>query len=153
METRVEEGRRERVWTALGARTIAVGALATSAVVHSALVFEHGDDPLLAGAFGAAAVGAAVVAFALTRVELALAPAAATLLLAALLLAYPLVTAAGGGHVDALGIGTKSVEVVGLLASLRARGDRNTTLAPVAVIVGFVFAFVLLSVTGESHTH
>jgi len=153
MGARVEEETDERLWSALGSRAVAVGALATSAVVHTALVFEHSDELLLAGAFGAAAVAAAVVAFSLTRVELVLAPVAAALLLAGLLLAYPLFYAASGDEVDALGIATKSVEAVGLLAALRARGDRDASLAPVTAIAGFLLAFLLLSVAGGGHTH
>ncbi len=149
----MEEERHESLWRALGARTIAIGALATSAVVHSALVFDHSDELLLAGAFAAAAIAAAAVAFALTRLELTLAPVAAAVLLASLLLAYPLFYTASGDHVDALGLGTKSVEAVGLLAALRARGDRDTSLAPVTAIAGFLLAFLLLSVAGGSHTH
>jgi hypothetical protein len=149
----VEEERQESMWRALGSRAVAIGALATSAVVHAALVFEHSDEPLLASAFAAAALTAAVVALALTRVELVLAPVAAALLFASLLLAYPLFYAASGDEVDALGIGTKSVEAVGLLAALRARGDSNASLAPVTAIAGFLLAFLLLSVAGGGHTH
>jgi hypothetical protein len=152
MEARVEE-RREGLWRALGPRTIAIGALATSAVVHAALVFEHSGEPLLAGSFAAAAVAAAVVAFALTRLEVGVAPLAAAALLGGLLVAYPFVYAVRGDPVDALGIATKLVEGVGLLATLRARDDRDVSLAPVTAIGGFLLAFLLLSVAGESHTH
>jgi hypothetical protein len=153
MEARVQEERQDSLWRALGARAIAIGALGTSAVVHSALVFDHSDELLLAGAFAAAAVAAAVVAFALTRVELTLAPVAAAVLLASLLVAYPLYYVATGEHVDALGVGTKTVEAVGLLAALRARGDLNASLAPVTALAGFLLAFLLLSLAGGSHTH
>lgn len=152
METRMEE-RRESVWSAVGARAVTIGALATSAVVHAALVFQHADEPLYAGAFGAAALGAAGVAYGLTRPGLALAPPAAVVLLGSLLLAYPLVTATTGDEVDALGLATKTVEAVGLLAALRARDDRDASLAPVAVIAGFLLAFLLLSVAGGTHEH
>jgi hypothetical protein len=150
---RLEEERHEGLWSALGSRAVAIGALATSAVVHAALVFEHSDELLFAGAFGAAALSAAIAALALTRVELTLAPVGAAALLGGLLLAYPLVSAASGDHVDALGLATKSVEAIGLLAALRARGDRDASLAPVTAIAGFLLAFLLLSVAGGGHTH
>jgi hypothetical protein len=153
MEAGVESERHGSLWSALGSRTIAIGALATSAVVHAALVFQHSDDILLAGAFAAAALAAAAAAFALTRVELALPPLAAALLLAGLLLAYPLFSSASGDEVDALGIGTKSVEAIGLLAAVRARSDRDASLAPVTAIAGFLLAFLLLSVAGGGHRH
>lgn len=149
----MDEERRESVWSGVGTRAVAIGALATSAVVHVALVFEHGDELFLAGAFAAAALAAAVAAFALTRVELALAPVGAAVLLASLLVAYPLFSGASGDHVDALGLGTKTVEAIGLLAAIRARGDNSARLAPVAALVGFLVAFVLLSATGDTHTH
>src|SRR5687768_9921467 len=151
MEARVEE--QESLWQALGPRTIAIGALATSAVVHSALVFEHSGELLLAGSFAAAAIAAAVVAFALTRVEVGIAPRAAAALFGSLLLTYPVVYAGRGDPVDALGVATKLVQAVGLLAAFRARNDRDVSLAPVTAIAGFLLAFLLLSVAGESHTH
>jgi hypothetical protein len=152
MESRMEE-RRESALSGVGSRAITIGALVTSAVVHAALVFQHTAEPLLATAFGAAAVAAAAAAFGLTRVELAFMPFAAAALLVGLLLTYPLYYAATGDTVDALGISTKTIEVVGLLAALRARDDHDASLAPVAAIVGFLLAFLLYSVTGGSQHH
>lgn len=137
----------------LGSRTVAIGALTTSSVVHAALVFLHTEDPLYAIAFGAAAIAAALVALVLSQPARAYGPPLAAVLLGSLLLAYPLVYAASGDEVDLLGIGTKVVEAVGLLAALRAKGDRDVSLAPVTVITGFLLAFLLLSVGGGGHQH
>ena len=147
------EERRESALSGVGPRVVTIGALVASAVVHGALVFQHTDEPRLAGAFGAAAVAAAAAAFALTRVGLSFVPLASAALLVGLLLAYPLYYVATGEPVDRLGIATKAIEVVGLLAALRARDDRDASLAPVAVIVGVLLAFLLYSVAGGSQHH
>jgi hypothetical protein len=136
----------------IGARELTIGALTTSAVVHAVLAPQHTDEPLLAAAFAAAAVAAVVVAAALTRPALRLAPALAAALFASLLVAYPVVGYFTGDGVQALDVGTKLVEGVGLLAALNADDDEEVSFAPLTVIVGVFLAILLVSVSG-GHRH
>lgn len=135
----------------IGARELTIGALTTSAVVHAVLASQHLDDPLLAGAFGAAAIAAVLVAAALARPALRFAPSLAAALFASLLVAYPVVGYFTNGGVQTLDIGTKLVEGVGLLAALSAGDDEETSFAPLTVIVGVFLALLLFSVSGGHH--
>ena len=136
-----------------GARDIAIGALTVSAVVHAALVPQHAsEEPLLAAAFAAAVVASVPVAYALTRPEWRLGRLLAAVLLVGLLMAYPVVHFVNGEPVQRLDVMTKAVEAIGLLAVLRADDDEGPSLVPVAVIAGFLLAFLLLSVSG-GHAH
>jgi hypothetical protein len=137
----------------IGARELTIGALTTSAVVHAVLVPQHTDEPLLAAAFGAATIAAVLVAVALTRPAFRFAPALAAGLFASLLVAYPVVHYFTDGEVQALDIGTKFVEAVGLLAALNAREDEEVSFAPLTVIVGVLLALLLVSVSGGHHHH
>lgn len=134
----------------LTVRDAAIGACATSAIVHGWLVPSHfGDERFIAAAFAAATVALAAAAFALTRPELRAAPPAAALLFASLLVAYPAVTLAAADHLDPLGVATKAVEAVGLVAAVRARRQPRS-FGSAAVIVGAVVAMLLLSL---DHSH
>jgi hypothetical protein len=136
----------------IGARELTIGALTTSAVVHAVLVPQHTDEPLLAAAFASASLAAVLLAAALTRPELRFAPPLAAGLLASLLVAYPVVSYFTDGEVQALDIGTKLVEGVGLLAALNAGDDDQVSFAPLTVIVGVLLAVLLVSVSG-GHNH
>ncbi len=138
-------------WLGVGPRELTIGALTTSAVVHAVLVPQHTDEPLLAAAFAAATVAAVLVAVALTRPALRYAPLLAAGLFASLLVAYPVVNSLSGGDVQALDVGTKIVEALGLLAALRARDDEEVGFAPLTVIVGVFLALLLVSVSGGHH--
>ena len=94
-----------------------------------------------------------LVAFALTRPALRFAPALAAGLFASLLVAYPIVHYLTDGEVQALDIGTKFVEGVGLLAALNARDDEEVSFAPLTVIVGVFLAVLLVSISGGHHHH
>ena len=135
----------------IGARELTIGALTTSAVVHAVLVPQHTDQIWLAGAFAAATLADVLVAAALTRPALRVAPPLAAGLFASLLVAYPVVHYFTGGEVQALDIGTKFVEAVGLLAALNARDDEEVSFAPLTVIVGVFLALLLVSVSGGHH--
>jgi hypothetical protein len=137
----------------VGARDLAIGALTASAVVHAGLVSEHAsEDPLLGAAFAAAAVVSVPVVYALTRPEWRFGRPVAALLFAGLLVAYPVVHFLNGEPVQRLDVMTKAIEAIGLLAVLRADDDEGPSLVPVAVIAGFLLAFLLLSVSG-GHAH
>ena len=136
----------------IGARELTIGALATSAVVHAVLVPQHTDEPLLAAAFAGATLAAVVVAVALLRPALRFVPSLAAGLFASLLVAYPVVGYFTDDEVQALDIGTKLVEAVGLLAALNARDDDEVSFAPLTVIVGVFLAVLLVSVSG-GHNH
>lgn len=135
----------------VGARELTIGALTTSAIVHAVLAPQHTDQLLLAAAFAAVALGAVLVAAALTRPSLRLAPPSATGLFASLLVAYPVVHYFTDGEVQALDVGTKIVEAIGLVASLRAGEDDQVDLAPLTVIVGVFLGVLLVSVSGGHH--
>src|SRR5829696_8888937 len=140
-------------WLGIGARELTIGALTTSAVVHAVLVPQHTDEPLLATAFAAATIAAVLIGFALTRPALRFAPALAAGLFASLLVAYPIVHYLTDGEVQALDIGTKLVEAVGLLAALNASADEDVSFAPLTVIVGVFLAVLLVSISGGHHQH
>ena len=137
----------------IGARELTIGALTTSAVVHAVLVPQHTDEPLLAAAFAAATISAVLIGFALARPALRFAPALAAALFASLLVVYPIVHYLTDGEVQALDIGTKFVEAVGLLAALNARDDEDVSFAPLTVIVGVFLAVLLVSISGGHHHH
>jgi hypothetical protein len=143
----------ERERLHVGARDVAIGALAASALVHAALAPQHSDEPLLAAAFAAAAVVSAPVAYGLTRTDFRYGRALAALLFASLLVAYPVVHFVTGEHVQRLDVMTKTVEVVGLLAVLRADQDEQPSLAPAAVIAGVFVGFLLLGLGGGTEHH
>jgi hypothetical protein len=117
--------------------------------VHAWLVSVHLDEPFSVVPFGAAAVAAAVVGYALTRPALGMAPVAAAALFGALLLAYPIVVALTDDVVDGLGLATKAVEAVGLVAALRSR-SQTESFGSADALVGFVLAVLLLSL-GHEH--
>jgi hypothetical protein len=135
----------------VGPRELTIGALTMSALVHAVLVPQHTDEPLLAAAFAAAALSAALLAAALSRPSLRFAPPLAAALFASLLVAYPIVHFVTDGEVQTLDVGTKIVEAIGLLASLRAAEDEKVDLAPLTVIVGVFLALLLVSVGGGHH--
>ena len=138
-------------WLGVGARELTIGTLTTSAVVHAVLVPQHTDEPVLAVMFALATLGAVLVAVALTRPGLRWAPYLAAALFASLLFAYPVVHLINGEPVQALDVGTKVIEAVGLLAALRARHDEELGFAPLTVIAGVFLALLLVSVTGGHH--
>ncbi len=138
-------------WLGVGARELTIGALTASAVVHAVLVPQHTEEPFLAVSFALAAIGAVVVGVLLTRPGLTWAPYLAAALFASLLVAYPVVHLINGEPVQALDIGTKVVEAVGLLAALRARDDEELGFAPLTVIAGVFLALLMVSVTGGHH--
>lgn len=142
---------RGATWLGIGARELTIGALTTSAIVHAVLVPQHTDKLLLAAAFAAAALAAVLVAAALTRPALRVAPPLAAGLFASLLVAYPVVNYSIGGDVQALDVGTKIVEAIGLFAALKARDDEEFGFAPLVVIVGVFLALLLVSVSGGHH--
>lgn len=86
----------------------------------------------------------------MTRPWLSWAPGAGAILFAALIVAYPLVHAITNEGTDALGIGTKLVEAVGLVACLRSFRATETAFAPVDVITGVFVGMILLSL-GHHH--
>jgi hypothetical protein len=137
----------------VGARDVAIGALAASALVHAALAPQHSDEPLLATAFAAAAVVSAPVAYGLTRPDFRYGRALAGLLFASLLVAYPVVHFVNGEPVQRLDVLTKAVEVVGLLAVLRSDPDDEPSLAPGAVIAGVFLGFLVLGLGGGAEHH
>ena len=138
----------------LGARDVAIGALAASALVHAALAPQHTDAPALAFAFGSAAVASAVVAYGLTRPDFRYGRALAGLLFASLLVAYPAVHLVTDEPVQRLDVMTKAVEVIGLLAVLRADPDDEPSLASGAVLAGVLVGFLLLGLGGGTeHDH
>lgn len=107
-------------------RDVVILASAISAGVHAALVPSHAAEGTGAAAgFVVATLVLALVAIALTRRPDAAAPSgAAAVVFAGLLASYALATTTGlpGLHpepepVDALGVGTKAVETVGLVAA------------------------------------
>ena len=138
-------------WLGVGARELTIGALTTSAVVHAVLVPQHTAEPFLAVSFALATIAAVLVAVALNRPGLTWAPYLAAGLFASLLVAYPVVHLINGEPVQALDIGTKVVEAVGLLAALRARDDDELGFAPLTVIAGVFLALLMVSVTGGHH--
>jgi hypothetical protein len=145
-------GRSSDNWLGIGARELTIGALTTSAIVHAVLVPQHlGGEPFLGISFALAAVGAVLVGVALTRPGLTWAPYLAAALFASLLVAYPIVHLITGEAVQALDIGTKVVEAVGLLAALRARHDEELGFAPLTVIAGVFLALLMVSVSGGHH--
>jgi hypothetical protein len=138
-------------WLGVGARELTIGALTASAVVHAVLVPQHAEEPFLAVSFALAAIAAVVVGVVLTRPAVTWAPNLAAALFASLLVAYPVVHLINGEPVQALDIGTKVVEAVGLLAALRARDDDELGFAPLTVIAGVFLALLMVSVTGGHH--
>jgi hypothetical protein len=140
-------------WLGIGARELTIGALTTSAVVHAALAPEHLREQAVLGVlFILATIGAVLVALALTRPAFRWAPYLAAALFASLIVAYPIAHLINGEPVQALDIGTKVVEAVGLLAALRARRDDELGFAPVTVIAGVFLALLMVSVSG-GHEH
>jgi hypothetical protein len=124
----------------LRSRDITAVACAFSAGVHASLVPEHlHEAPRLGVAFAGASAVLIVLAVALLRWPRSLwPPAGAALLLAALIAGYALSRTSGiaplGAErepIDALGVATKVVEVVGLAAAMscfRARTPRRLRL-------------------------
>ena len=134
----------------LTTRDAAIIACVTSAVVHAALVPDHvTEEPLIGSLFCAAAAALVVAAVALARPALRPAPVAAAAVFAALLVAYPVTLVVQGDGIDALGVGTKAVELIGLGAAVRSRGHVESS-ASVDVLAGVVVALLLLSL-GHSH--
>jgi hypothetical protein len=146
---RAEQGVRRVGERPLTRRDAAVAACVTSAIVHGFLVREHASEPLLAISFALAVAALAALAYGLTRPSLTWAPAATAALFAALIVAYPAVTIAGGEGFDALGIATKAVEAVGLVAVLTSRGEPRS-FGSVDVLLGVMIGLLLLSL-GHSH--
>jgi hypothetical protein len=138
-------------WLGVGARELTIGALTASAVVHAVLVPQHTGEPFLAVSFALATIAAVLVGVLLTRPGLTWAPYLAAALFASLLVAYPVVHLINGEPVQALDIGTKVVEAIGLLAALRARDDDELGFAPLTVIAGVFLALLMVSVTGGHH--
>ena len=137
----------------IGARDVAIGALAASAIVHAALAPQHTDELVLTFAFAGAAVASAVVAYGLARPDFRYGRALAGLLFASLLVAYPVVHLVTDEPVQRLDLMTKAVEVIGLLAVLRADPDEAPSLAPAAVIAGVFLGFLVLGLGGGTEHH
>jgi hypothetical protein len=120
---------------------IVVLACAVSAGIHAGLIPAHvGESWSLGAAFALAATLAAVVAVGLRRSSGVWPPAAAAVLLAGLIAAYAVSCAVGlpqlGVHAespDVLGLGTKTIEAVGLIAAvllcIRPERDAGGSLA------------------------
>jgi hypothetical protein len=141
-------------WLGIGARELTIGALSTSAVVHAVLAAQHTDEVFYVTSFSLATIAAVLIGAALMRPQLTWAPFAAAALFAGLLVAYPIVHLVTGDEVQALDIGTKVIEAVGLLAALRSRDDHEVAFAPLTVIAGVFLAVLMVSVTGgHSHSH
>ena len=141
-----EPGLRRVASASVRPRDVAIAACAASALVHAALVPAHyGAQPFAAVSFAAASAALLALALALTRPTLQLAPLGGAVLFASLIVAYPVVHAFTGEGIDALGIGTKLVEGVGLVASLLSIRDPETAIPPLDVITGVFIAMVLLS--------
>lgn len=130
-------------------RDVAIAACAASGLVHAWLVSVHLDEPFFAVSFGAAALAAAAVGYALTRPALRIAPLAGAALFAGLLAAYPLVVLLTDDVVDSLGVATKAVEAVGLVAAVRARRS-DGSFGSADALVGFVVGALLTSL-GHGH--
>ena len=144
-------------------RDVVVAACAISAGVHAALVPEHFAESTAAGTgFLVSAVALGAVAVAVARAGSALAPAAAALLLAGLILAYVLATTTGvpvlqpePEAVDGLALGTKAIELVGILAALGAvfaRSRPRRIPLFLAVVVATFSGTVALALSG-GHMH
>lgn len=114
--------------TAVAERDLLIVACAISAGIHAALTPEHAREHAGAGiAFFGSAVVLGGLCVALTRRPQSFHPvAAAAVALAGLLAAYALATTTGvpvfhpsPEPADGLGLATKAVELVGLVAGLR----------------------------------
>jgi hypothetical protein len=150
-EIPVREENADRPLGAVRARDVAVAACAASALVHAVLAPEHfSDHPLVAISFAVAACALLWLALALTRPGLRWAPLGGAVLFAALIVAYPVVHLFTDEGTDALGVGTKLVEAVGVVACLRSVRDQETSFAPIDVITGVFVAMILLSF-GHDH--
>jgi peptidoglycan/LPS O-acetylase OafA/YrhL len=123
-------------------REIVFLACAISAGVHVGLIPEHAhESTALAASFAAGAVLAALVAVALRRRPGSVwPPLAACALFAGLIAAYALSRTAGlpvgegeREPLDALGVVTKAIEVIGLIAAVRlTRQPRQPASPPLA---------------------
>ena len=137
-------------------RLLLICACGASAGIHAALVAGHlAESRTLGLAFAAAVVFLAAAAVGLALRPSPLLAAAAGALFAGLILAY--VATRVSEPVDALGIGTKAVETVGLvLAVAAARAGRDTRrslrLAPLALAL-VVVALVAAVTPAEAHDH
>jgi hypothetical protein len=140
------ESHGDRPLSSVGSRDVAIGACAASALVHAVLAPEHfSDHPIVAVSFAVATGALLLLALALTRPWLSWVPVVGAALFGALILAYPLVHVFTHEGTDALGVGTKAVEAVGLIACLRAGRNTEAPLAPLGVITGVFAAMILLS--------
>ena len=137
-------------------RLLLICALGASAGIHAALVPGHfAEDRNLGVAFAAAVVLLAAAAAALAVRPSPGVALAAGALFAGLIFAY--VASRVSEPVDALGVGTKAIESVGLLLALaaaRAEGParRGVRLAPLALalVVGTLAAAVT---PADAHEH
>jgi hypothetical protein len=114
-------------------RDVVILACAISAGIHGALAPGHFDESIGAGlGFAGATVVLAALAVALTlRPARALALTGAVAVFAGLLASYALATTTGlpvlhpdPEPVDSLGLATKAIEAIGLLAALHLRRGR-----------------------------
>ena len=145
-------------------RDLLVGACAVSAGVHAALVPAHGEEGIVAGAmFAAASLVLLAVSVALTlRPGSRPAAGAAAVVLGGLVLAYvaaatvglPLLGSESRG-IEALALGTKVVEGLGLLLALgelRVSAGRVLPL-PFSALIAAMAAFVTLGLSGSHVAH
>ena len=132
-------------------RTATVAACGVSAGLHGALFAVHaGELPLHAAAFLTAALLLAVVALVVAfRPDVGHGPAAAATLFLALLVAYPL---ARHEPFDAIAGLSKTVEVVGLVLSVRLLRLRPGVAEP-GVAVVFLICAAAGIMLGGGHAH
>ena len=133
----------------LSVRDAAIAACAASAVVHAWLAAVHFDERLLAASFAAAALALAGTGLALTEPALRAAPVVTAALFGALLAAYPVVTLAGDDGFDALGVATKALEAVGVVAAVGSRRHAES-FGSLDALAGVGLGVLLLSL-GHAH--
>ncbi len=150
-------------------RDLLIVACAISAGVHAALAPAHlGEGAAAAAAFAVSAVLLAGLCIALTRRVSAAALTGAALLLASLLAGYALavtiglpIVHPGPEGVDTLGVVTKAVELVGLLAAVgllrrRVAGTARTVRpipVPLTVLIASFSALTALALSTGHDVH
>ena len=145
-------------------RDLIIVACAISAGIHAALIPDHLTEGMAAGAGFAIAVALLVaVAVGLTRDVSAAALAAAAALFGGLLLSYALAVTTGlpllhpgREAIDGLALFTKSVELVGLVASTRLLRRSHLALRYAPIPLGLtmlIASFSAFASLAASHGH
>jgi hypothetical protein len=145
---------------------VVILACAISAGIHGALLPEHVEEGTGAGVgFALATVLLVALAVGLTRrPESKRLLAGATVVFAGLLVSYGLAVTTGlpvlhpdREAVDLLALGTKTVEVVGLLAAAGLLRAPHAVARPIplalATMVAVFSGFTAVAVSGEHHSH